>query len=229
MDEWKVPNQLTHTMLKAFQRKQRETWSKGLSLRVHRALSWLDRAEQERHSKDLDAEFLFLWIGFNAAYASEYSQDSRLNQRDAYAAFFERILTYDQSQQLYAMIWEHYPNKIRTLMNNPYVFQPFWDSATGRNEPDAWKASFDSAKRAGHKALAERDVVTSLSIIMDRLYTLRNQLVHGGATWNGQLNRDQLRDGCGILAHLLPMIIQLMMFNGNDLWGDAAYFMDQQS
>lgn len=228
MNQWNVPKQLTHEMLKAFQRKQRDNWSKGLSLRVHRALSWLDRAEQERHTNDLDAEFLFLWIGFNAAYASEYVNESRLKQRDAYAAFFERITSYDESGHLYAMIWEHYPNKIRTLMNNPYVFQPFWDSTTGRNEQDAWKDSFESAKRAAHRALAERDVVTSLSIVMDRLYTLRNQVVHGGATWNGQLNREQLRDACGILAHLLPLIIQLMMFHGSDVWGDAAYFTEQQ-
>lgn len=220
--------ELKHDMLKSFQRKQRDTWSTGLSLRVHRALSWLYRAEQERDQDDLDAEFLFLWIGFNAAYASEYTHESRVSQRDAYAAFFERIVDYDEHQHLYNLIWQHYPNKIRTLMNNPYVYQPFWDSASGRIEADAWKESFESAKRAAHRALAERDVVTSLSIIMDRLYTLRNQLVHGGATWNGQLNREQLRDATGLLGHLLPLIIQLMMFHGSEHWGDAAYFTEEQ-
>ena len=63
---------------------------------------------------------------------------------------------------------------------------------------------------------------------MDRLYTLRYQLVHGGATWNGKLNRDQLRDACGILAHLLPLVVQFMMFHGHEVWGDAAYFTEQQ-
>ncbi|WP_411359940.1 hypothetical protein [Pseudidiomarina sp. YC-516-91] len=228
MSDWKVPLELNHEMLKSYQRKQRDQWSTGLSLRVHRALSWLYRAQQERQRDDLDAEFLFLWIGFNAAYASEYTNDARLTQRDTYAQFFGRIVGYDEQSHLYNMIWQHYPNKIRSLMNNPYVFQPFWDSATGRCAEDTWKASFESAKHAAHQALAERDTVTCLSIVMDRLYTLRNQLVHGGATWNGKLNRDQLRDACGILAHLLPLVIQFMMFHGQEVWGDAAYFTEQQ-
>ena len=36
-------------------------------MRTHRALSWLNRAEQE--SEDLDARFIFLWIAFNSAYS----------------------------------------------------------------------------------------------------------------------------------------------------------------
>ena len=54
--------------LKARQREERENYPINLGLRVHRALSWLDRAEQ---SDDDDARFIFLWIAFNAAYANE--------------------------------------------------------------------------------------------------------------------------------------------------------------
>lgn len=218
--------EVSHPKLKSYQREHRDNWNQGLSLRVHRALSWLDRAEQEREKGDLDAEFLFLWISFNAAYASEYTHDQRLQQRDAFAKFFARIFDYDEQRQLYQVIWQHYPTKIRTLMDNPYVFQPFWDCASGRNPADSWQDAFASAKRAGHQALAEGNVVTSLSIIMDRLYTLRNQLVHGGATWNGSLNREQLRDACGILGSLLPIVILLMMQHGTEVWGDAAYFIN---
>ena len=49
-------------------------------------------------------------------------------------------------------------------------------------------------------------IVTVLSIVFDRLYVLRNQLVHGGATWNSQVNRQQLRDGVAILGTLVPLI-----------------------
>jgi len=37
----------------------------GAYLRVHRSISWVDRAEAELD--DHDARFLFLWIAFNAA------------------------------------------------------------------------------------------------------------------------------------------------------------------
>ena len=34
--------------------------------------------------------------------------------------------------------------------------------------------------------------------VFDRLYVLRNQLVHGGSTWNSGINRTQVRDGAAI-------------------------------
>ena len=52
--------------LKSKQRDLRDGFPTALTLRVHRALSWLTRAEQEHD--DLDVRFLLLWIGFNAAY-----------------------------------------------------------------------------------------------------------------------------------------------------------------
>ncbi|MDX1706944.1 HEPN domain-containing protein [Pseudidiomarina sp.] len=214
----------THAELKEYQREHRDNWQNGLSLRVHRALSWLHRAEQEQQSNDTDAEFIFLWIGFNAAYASEHAQETRNSTRDSYTQFFERLTGYDADNELYELVWTHYPQAIRSLMNNKFVFHPYWDSANRRLDAEAWKQPFDSAKRAAHTALAQQDVVTCLSIVMDRLYTLRNQLIHGGSTWNGSLNRDQLRDATHILRSLLPIVIKLMMLNGEKVWGDAAYF-----
>ena len=43
-----------HALLKARQREIRDSFSPSLSLRTHRALSWLKRAEQE--TEDDDAE-----------------------------------------------------------------------------------------------------------------------------------------------------------------------------
>ena len=44
-----------------------------------------------------------------------------------------------------------------------------------------------------------------------RLYTLRNQLMHGGATWNSSVNRSQVRDGRALLARVLPVMLGVMM------------------
>ena len=63
----------------------------------------------------------------------------------------------------------------------------------------------------------------ALAEVFDRLYTLRNQVVHGGSTWNSSVNRDQLRDGANILGQLVPVIIHLMMENHAALWGDPCY------
>jgi hypothetical protein len=59
----------SHKELKARQRRERHAHSPSVALRVHRALSWLGRAEKER--ADDDARFVFLWVAFNAAYATE--------------------------------------------------------------------------------------------------------------------------------------------------------------
>ena len=54
-------------------------------------------------------------------------------------------------------------------------------------------------------------------------HALRNQLVHGGATWDSGVNRSQLRDSTRFLSKLVPTIIELMMNNPDTLWGDPSF------
>ncbi|MGX2987135.1 hypothetical protein [Ursidibacter sp. B-7004-1] len=57
-----------------------------------------------------------------------------------------------------------------------------------------------------------------------RLYTLRNQIIHGGATYNSRVNREQLRDGCNVLKLLIPAMLQIMMENHSEIdWGKPFY------
>jgi hypothetical protein len=215
-----------YQQLKAYQRQHRDSWNQGLSLRVHRALSWLERAEAERKRGDTDAEFIFLWIAFNAAYASQYNYDSKQAERSAFEDFFERLVGYDDNKTLYTIIWNEYPGVIRSLMDNEYVYQPFWNCVNESQPDSSWKDSFAKAKSASHHALANQDVVQSLSIVLHRLYTLRNQLIHGGATWNGKLNRQQLKDSTALLGRIVPVVLCLMMEHGHETWGDAVYFVE---
>ena len=53
------------------------------------------------------------------------------------------------------------------------------------------------------RALAQQDTDRVLYEVFVRLYTLRNQLMHGGATWNSSVNRAQLRDGRALLARVM--------------------------
>ena len=75
--------------LKERQRAEREGYTEGLSLRVHRALSWLQRAEQ---CEDNDSRFIFLWIAFNAAYAFEIDETLRLSEQESFKLFLEKTL-----------------------------------------------------------------------------------------------------------------------------------------
>ena len=63
--------------LKARLKDSGETWPETFRVRLHRAISWLARAEGE--PDDHDAQFVFLWIAFNAAYARESSATTSLS------------------------------------------------------------------------------------------------------------------------------------------------------
>ena len=56
--------------LKAKHKQVAEQHTEPSRVRLHRAISWLGRAEKE--PEDWDAQFIFLWIAFNAAYAREF-------------------------------------------------------------------------------------------------------------------------------------------------------------
>ena len=47
--------------------------------------------------------------------------------------------------------------------------------------------------------------------------------MHGGATWNSSVNRDQVRDCGRLLAKLVPLILEVMLDNPGTLWGDACF------
>ncbi len=105
------------------------------------------------------------------------------------------------------------------LLDNPYVFQRFWDDQSGKIDEAAWKGRFSAGKRAAQQALTSGNTPMLLGVLFNCLYTLRNQLIHGGATWNGSVNRQQLRDCVGLLGKLVPVIIELMMDSLDTSWG----------
>ena len=71
--------------------------------------------------------------------------------------------------------------------------------------------------------MAKRDTARILSVVFDRLYVLRNQIIHGGATWNSAVNRSQVTDGAAVLGSLIPLFIDIMMDNPDRDWGRPFY------
>lgn len=211
---------MDHASLKARQRSERDHWPSNLVLRVHRALSWLHRGEQ---SEDDDGRFIFLWIAFNAAYANEIDGRERLHEQKIFGLFLKKLVDLDQEDVLFELIWNEFSGSIRVLLDNQFVFQPFWDFHNGLLAEDEWKAKFQRANGAARKALAHHDTAGALGIILARMYTLRNQLIHGGATWNSSVNREQLRDCSAFLGKLVPFVVHVMMEHPETLWGEACY------
>ena len=211
---------LQHSVLKQRHRQVRDGHPTSLTLRVHRAMSWLNRAEQ---AEDVDGKFIFLWIAFNAAYAQELDDSDRTSDKATFTAFLQKLCDLDTSKRIDELIWKEFSGSIRTLLNNPYVFHLFWEFQRSRIDESEWKDRFASARKSAQSALVSGNTPVLLSVVFNRLYTLRNQLIHGGATWNGNVNRDQLRDCTRLLGKLVPVIIALMMDNPSALWGDVVY------
>lgn len=208
--------------LKSRQRAIRDGFSSDFGLRIHRAISWLGRAEQE--TDDPDAAFLFHWITFNSAYAVESETDFTYGgEREVFRSYFDRLANIDKEGRIYKAVWTRFSGPIRLLLENRYVFAPFWKHQSGTPGYDDWEDRFVTSAHRFKKAFQDHDTVTILSMLFDRLYVLRNQLVHGAATWNGSKNRNQVRDSAAILSFLVPLFLDLMMDAPELDWGTPIH------
>lgn len=206
-------------ILKQAHRERRVTQPEELRVRIHRAISWLERAELE--TADTDARFIFLWISLNAAYAREFGHEQ--SEREEAMRFMRELLAGDSEGRIQAVLFKQFSGPIRTLIDNKFVFEPFWRAMREHDSSEQWKSKFEHAKGIALKAVMDTDTVTVLSVVADRLHVLRNQLVHGGATWNGQANRAQVRDAAAILGTLMPVIIDLMIRSKDADFGAITY------
>ena len=206
--------------LKTKQRALRAAFPERLGLRVHRAISWLGRAEAEK--TDADVRFILLWVAFNSAYASEIDADAT-NERKSFKAFFDALVSLDASHRIYDAVWQRFSQEVRLLLANRYLFAPFWHRQNGLEGHDDWEKRLAASQRQIATAMTQFDTGRILLVVFDRLYVLRNQLVHGGATWNSSINRAQVKDGAAVLGWLLPVFIDIMLENPDRDWGKPFY------
>ena len=205
--------------VKARLKRDADKYPESTRIRLHRALSWLGRAERE--AKDPDAAFLFLWIAFNAAYAREFGQGE--NERQRLTEFITTLLAEDRDKILHTLVFQQFSGPIRTLIGNEFVFEPFWRALREHDSSNRWETSFTSSHKAALASIMQGDTATVLSIVFDRLYVLRNQLVHGGATWNSSINRAQVTDGVRILWAVIPSILHIILERSDFEFGDVLY------
>jgi hypothetical protein len=212
---------LDYSKLKELHRLKRDNYTDEFSIRIHRSLSWIGRAEKK--DEDIDARFIFYWIAFNSAYSAIQTSQYFDTERRIYKDFFEKILKYDKNEYVYNAIWKQFSGSVRSLLNNQYIFGSFWNFQNGHEGFDDWEVKFNESKSIALKALQNKNTLMILEILFDRLYTLRNQILHGGATWNSKVNRSQVQDGQAIIGFLVPNFLQIMMYNQNENWGKLVF------
>ena len=199
--------------LKAKQRRNMSVFDNDVWLRIYRSLSWLQRAEMQCW-EDLDAKFIFYWIAFNSAYGrdipSERLMDDREPEKSVFMDFFRKAEFVDVRNKLHRYVFSSIPQTMESLVANKFVFRDFWEHRNGRGHSD-WRTRLDESVDSMRIDMHRRDSVRVLTTVFERLYVLRNQLMHGGATWNSQVNREQVELAVNIMGYTMPVFIDLMM------------------
>lgn len=202
-------------------REVRGDMQENHAVRLHRALSWLKAAEE--HSENEDIAFISLWVAFNACYGIDDSEVKILSERDQFQEFLNRLVNHDKDKLIYNCLWTQFSGPVKALIKNPYLFKPFWDAQSEGGDESIWKHRFDKSSTVAMSFLSKQDVPGLMSVVLDRLYILRNQIMHGGATYQSQVNRTQITDGRNMLLVLMPIIIEIMMNSEGEDWGEIYY------
>ena len=113
---------------------------------------------------------------------------------------------------------------VREKVDGRWSLPGGWADVNRTPQENVIKEAFEEAKSRTNTALAEQNTGLVLSNVFARLYTLRNQIVHGGTVYNSPYTRAQLRDGCAILKQCIPLILQIMQENHTlPDWGKPFY------
>lgn len=217
-----LPNKITVISASDLKEKSRnfdELVSENDRIRIHRSISWLKCAEEQNENPDL--KFISLWIAFNACYADGDFSNHSLTERKRFKEFISKLIEHDKDRLIFNLLWDKFSGSVRLLIENKYTYNLFWDAK--RNKSIRWEPDFNRSKSDCWNYLAHQEVDKLLEIVLDRLYTVRNQLLHGGATYKSKVNRAQVLDASQILEFLLPIIIDIMIKNIDDNWGEINY------
>ena len=239
-----------------------------LGRRLRRSLSWLERADSGEF--DDDVRYIFLWVAFNAAYADDRDRD--FDERRRYKEYFKKLTEKENNKyRIHNVLRYELMDSCFSLVGNKYVFTKFWNFLDkGRFIEDDWKKSQEgksfeydykkvrkfliSYERLGPMPAAlqkagfasREDTTRILDILFQRLYVLRNQIMHGSATshmWSdpsrsesrgrststevSSLNRSQVGDGVRVLEFLVPLFLDIMMdhpeMDREEYWGKLPY------
>jgi hypothetical protein len=189
------------------------------AIRFHRACSWLDRAEQLEHAADSDSVLINQWIALNALYGQwNQARNEPEEDRNGWRGFFDRLLRLDQSGHLADVLTEHRP-LVLSLLEDEYLMSFFWKEPTEQT-----KRSARNQKKKAQGWYFERSWTILLDRLIERIYLLRCQLIHGAATCGGKLNRTALRRSTRMLWHLMPAVLLVIIDHGSDEdWGPLCY------
>jgi hypothetical protein len=187
-------------------------------IRVHRSLSWLKRAS-ELPDDQPDLKFMLLWVSLNSLYSTwDNERNAPAHERVSRGRFVRRRCGWDGS--LVGETLQKNRSLVKKVLENFYLSNTFW------RDPDNPKSKGWAAEDANYldRNLKQQNFLRVLEQVLERLFVMRGQLVHGAATGGGRLNRQTLGSCVRLLGILAPLIVHLTIEHGcNDDWPDMCY------
>jgi hypothetical protein len=186
-------------------------------IRVHRSLSWLERAFETDAEEQPDARLLFDWIAFNAIYGQwDEREGFPVADTVSWKDFLRRILAADDHQVIARRLGE-LRDPILKLADNKFLDPRLWQDLA---RPTNLRRRYFEAT----SLFFEKRWLDLLILAVERIYVLRGQLVHGAATRGSRLNRDTLLQARHVLEQLLVPILEVVIeYGAHDGWPPLCY------
>jgi hypothetical protein len=194
-----------------------EQRNQNWQIRVHRALSWFERAIYTDAEEQPDGRLLYGWISFNALYG-RWDREAGFPAPDmaAWRDFLKIVLQQDANGKM-AESLQRLREPILQLIENKFVDLRFWQNP---EQPG-------NLRRRYHEALSlfvERRWLSLAGLALERVYVVRGQLVHGAATRGSELNRATLRQSRDVLEGLMLPILEIVIEHVcHDDWPPLCY------
>lgn len=186
------------------------------NIRVWRALSWLERA-QSLDSTDIEGRFISAWIGFNALYGRLDRERHAYGDREAWSTYLAQVWRIDADGKVGALLRKR-QLRARRLIEDKYLSPKFWVKG------NAAKPEIRQELKNAIAWFQEENNPKVQQLLFDRLYVMRNQLLHGASTKGSKLNRRPLREAGDLLIELLAEFLDVMIAHGSGKdWGELCF------
>jgi len=186
------------------------------NIRVWRALSWLERA-QGLDPADIEGRFISAWIGFNALYGRLDPERHAYGDREAWSTYLANVRRIDVDGKVGALLRKR-QLRARRLIEDKYLSARFWLMG------NAAKPEIRQELKNAIAWFQQENNLKVQHLLFDRLYVMRNQLLHGASTKGSKLNRRPLREAGDLLIELLAEFLSLMIARGSgEDWGELCF------
>ena len=189
------------------------------NVRFHRACSWIQQSELVSPDSDLDLKLLGQWIAFNSLYGQwDDNQQEPVGDTVCWRRFLDRMLTLDESQFLIDVLMDN-KRLVMKIFDDEFLSRFFWQEPTDKRAKQSKKTKFDA-----RTWYVQGDWTMIMDRLIERIYLLRCQLVHGAATYNSSLNRTATKHCSMMMDHLLRAFLLVWINHGADEdWGSMCY------